>query len=115
MENPKASSYAPEKLARSRSWSEGHERRNLASYIPIAEKMLSAGISPEEISSVVYESQINLIFQLLYILDDNECAIPVDLAGTGFGLFETQEDSPVGERWCINDLLLAARPSVFPE
>jgi hypothetical protein len=115
VENPAQSSYKPEKVARSRAWSEAHERRRLQPYVPIAEKMLSAGISPEEISALVYESQVNLIFQILYILDDNECAVPVDLGDMGFGLFETKDDQAVGNRWGINDLLQAARPAEFPD
>jgi len=114
IENPKKSTYEPEKVARSRVWSEAHEGRQLRPYVPIAEKMLSAGISPEEISTLVYESQVNLIFQLLYILDDNECGMPVELDDMGFGLFETKDRQPIGNAWGINDLLQAARPAEFP-
>lgn len=114
IENPNKSTYEPEKVARSRAWSEAHARRQLRPYVPIAEKMLSAGISPEEISTLVCESQVNVIFQLLYILDDNECAIPVELGDMGFGLFETHDGQAIGNRWSVNDLLEAARPADFP-
>ena len=115
MENPRKSNYKPERVARSRAWSEGLAGRRLETYVPIAEKMLSAGMSPEEISTIVYESQRDLIFQLLYILDDNECAIPVELDDMGFSLFETDAGRPIGNRWSINDLFEAARPAEFPE
>lgn len=115
IENPRKSTYETKKVARSRAWSEAHESRQLRSYVPIAEKMLSAGITPEEISTLVYESQVDLIFQLLYILDDNECGIPVELGDMGFGLFETKDRQPIGNAWGINDLLRAARPAEFPD
>lgn len=115
MENPSKSTYTPEKTARSRAWTESLKGRSLRADVPIVEKMLSSGISPVEISTLVSYSQANLVFQVLYMLDDNEMCTPVDIEDTGFGLFETRCDEPIGSRWSINDLLEAARPKNFPD
>ena len=114
MENPLKSSYTAEKVARSRAWARGYRGRRVAKHIPIVEKMLDAGISPEEMSSLVLYSQINLVFQILYMLDDNAVCIPLDLEQRGFGLFETKGGVPFGDDWRLNDDFSSTRPPEFP-
>ena len=114
MENPAESTFEQGKLDRrlARAEQVPTDRRRSDR---IAERILEAGVSAEDLSTLVLSSQIDLVFRLLYQLDDNECWAPFGLGERGYGLFETEGGVPKGAPWCLDHLHWSAKPPGFPE
>lgn len=111
-ENPNDSSYTREKLARNRE-REDH-------LVPRIETVLDAGIEPKLISEIVLAAQLDLLFDVLYMLDDNEFGASHKCSDElCYGLFEAEhgadyEKIPKGESWSLNDMLAESRPATYP-
>jgi len=114
IEHPAKSSYTQDKIRSSRAWANANPSRQLDPVVPLVEKFLSKGITPEEISQLVMLEQSNLAFGLCYHVDDpNSCTGSMSHKDNGLGLYVEDEagDPMANSRMtCLHEILMCAKP-----
>lgn len=117
-ENPNDSSYKTESIERAQEKVAKRPNRELDVDLKIASKMLAAGITAEEISTLVIHAQFDLAFRILYQIDDTGAGQPQELRNQlKVGMYtEDANEQPIpGTRWGLDyEMLRHARLSNYP-
>lgn len=74
-------------------------------------RALAAGASREDLAAIARGMQAEFLFGLCYLLDDNGLSEP-ELAGVGWGLFQTDEDgNPLEPVYALHESVLDTDPT----
>ena len=117
IENPNNSSYSKDRIENEKAWANSNPSRTMNPVIPIVEKFISKGISPEEISQLVMLEQEGLAYSICYHLDDpNSCTGMMSHEDNGVGLYvEDKNGNPIFTECmsCLHEVLHCAKPKNF--
>lgn len=110
IESSNSSSFTPEKTKRLRQWAEAHESRKLSRTVPLVERMLEKGVSPEEISELVQIKQEEMAANICYCIHDPGAPSQIinDIPARMYLLDE--KGNPDGLVNALDEMFWAARP-----
>ncbi|UTW45843.1 hypothetical protein KFE80_02725 [bacterium SCSIO 12696] len=106
--------YTPESISRYRKWAEEVEFRQFEPYVPITEKLIKKGVTPEEISELVMHEAGGLAFNFCYAVDDTGY-YSKDHKNLGLYIEDAAgAPEPEGRMGCLHEILFMARPRSYP-